>query len=103
MAALKKYHTSWKAKMASFERSLYQVEAAYTNGDITNVVHGKHQLAVANVMWTGIEEAYAMYKVDYPEPESLELEPEEDARIYQERQEYFDRSRDAQTIFSLEA
>ena len=82
MAALKKYHTSWKAKMASFERSLDQVKTTYTGREITSVAHGEHQLTAANATWTSIEEAYVMYQVNFPKPDNLELEPEEDARVY---------------------
>ena len=103
MTTLKKAHAAWKRRVSSFERSLNQIKAAYTNGAITDVEHGEQQLREANLTWNSLEEAYAMFEVDYPEPENLELEQPEDAGVYQERMELFKRALDAETTFSLEA
>ena len=63
MSALKKYYAAWKTRMGSFESSLGQFKATYTNSEITNMMHGEHLLTAADVTWTGIEEAFAMFRV----------------------------------------
>ena len=73
MTTLKRAHTAWKRRVDGFEKVLSHAKAAYTNGAIADVEDGEQQLREAHLRWNSFEEAFAMFEVDYPEPENLEL------------------------------
>ena len=79
MTTLKKAHTAWKRRVKGFEKALYQIEAAVTNSAITDVEYEEQQLKEVNLLWDKLEETYAEFEDEYPEPEEPVLEQSDEA------------------------
>ena len=63
----------------------------------------EQQIRKVNLLWDKLEETYAAFEDEYPEPEEPVLEEPDEAQVYQERVQLYDRAGNIHIASILEA
>ena len=73
-----------KRRVNGFEKALNQIKAAFTNDAIADMEYGEQQLKRVDLLWDKLEETYAAFEDEYPEPEKHVLEEPDKTQVYQD-------------------